>query len=124
MQTVVDNKKVTVSNSVTEIQEIIPETKPVIAICQQEDDLNIESVSVVDQTDSKEVTVIAKSKTTKEVVIKKFSSKEEKVVKVDQQVVQISEIARPRPIIYIPINPVVITENKILEQQVKKVLKI
>ena len=125
VQSVVDKKKVTVSNSVEQVQVFYPETKKVVQQVKKEikDVKNIESVTVVAESTSTAVSFVTKGKTSKEVVVKEYTSKNNVVTKVDEQVVPIGDISRPRPTHYVTINPEVVYEVPCLESEIKKVVK-
>ena len=89
VQSVVDKKKVTVSNSVEQVEVFYPETKKVVQQVKKEikDVKNIESVTVVAESTSTAVSFVTKGKTSKEVVVKEYTSKNNVVTKVDEKVV-------------------------------------
>ena len=125
IQTVVDNKKVTVTNSVKDIQVFYPETKKVVEVLKEEikDIKKVQSVVVVAESKTKDITFVTEGKTSKEVIVKEFSSTDSDVTKVDEQTVEICEVSRPKPIICLPVAPTVVFEIPVLETQIKKVLK-
>ena len=125
VQTVVDNKKVTVSNSVKQVEIFYPETKKVGQQVKKEikDVKDIQSVTVVAQSSSTAVTFVTKGETSKQVLVKEYTSKDNQVTKVEDHVVQIGEISRPVPTTTIAVNPEVIYQVPCLESDIKKAIK-
>ena len=89
VQTVVNNKKVTVSNSVEQVEIFYPETKKVVQQVKKEikSVKDIQSVTVVAQSSSTAVTFVTKGETSKQVVVKEYTSKNNQVTKVEDHVV-------------------------------------
>ena len=125
VQTVIENKKVTVSNSVEQVEVFYPETKTIVEVVKDEikDLKNVESVVVVQESGSTDATFITKGTTKKEVIVKEYSSKDSTVTKVDEQTVELGDIVRPKPISCFPVQPEVVYQVPVLETEVKKVLK-
>ena len=126
VQTVIENKKVTVSNNVDQVEVFYPETKTIVEVLKNEikDIKKVESVVVVPESGSTDATFITQGTSKKEFIVKQYSSKNTSVTNVDEQVVQIGEIVRPKPISIFPVTPEVLYEIPVLETEVKKVLKI
>lgn len=73
--TVVENKKVTISNSVELVQQSHPETTQAVnLLIKDKPKSSIESVMVMPEGNTTEVTLITKNETTKEYTIEKYSA--------------------------------------------------
>lgn len=123
VQTVINNQKVTVTNSISQVEILYPETQPVIEIITGSD-LTVNSVVVVAESNSTGVTVVAQGTTSSELIVQEYTSQESVITKVDEQVINIIDIVTPRPISSLPIDPVVIAKVPAVEVQIKKVLNI
>lgn len=122
VQTVVDNQKVTVSNSVEQIEVLYPETKEVIKIAKQ-DVKDVQSVVVKEESASTDVTVVSTG-TNKDLIIKEYTTKDGQITKVDEQTVFIKDVISPKPVIFTPIKPAIVTGNPVLVSEITKVAKI
>ena len=72
VQTVIENKKVTVSNNVDQVEVFYPETKTIVEVLKDEikDIKKVQSVVVVPESGSTDATFITQGTTKKEVIVK------------------------------------------------------
>lgn len=125
MEKTVDNHKVVISNTVEQIQTVYPQTTVAVTSLKKEfPDTKIESIMVVNETGTASVTLITQSTNKKEYIINKYNSDGTTATKVSDQVVKLSNIVVPKPVVYIPIAPAILTTIPVLQAEVIKYVNI
>jgi len=71
------------------------------------------------------VTAIAKGSSTKEVIVKEYITTEKTTTKVKDQIIQIDDLIKPKPVVKVPIDAATIIKDvPVIEEQIKVALKI
>lgn len=124
-ETIIENKKATVSTSVEQIKQTHPRTLPAVEVLRKEHpDVKVDSVVVIPGSGTSTVTLISKKENKKEYTINKFISDEKSATKVEEQVIQIRDIAMPKPAVLVPKAPSVILEIPTIEESVRKIINV
>lgn len=85
---------------------------------------SIESVLVIPESNTSTVKLITQKENKKEYTINTYIAKEKSSTKLQEEVVKISDLAVPKPVILRPRNPEVIIKIPVIEQQVNKIISL